>query len=201
MSQSTNPKRTSPRRAATVALSFLSAILLSVSCALAQSPGASNAQLKRGEYLVNYGGCHDCHSPKVMTPNGPAPDKTRLLSGHPADAQLPPLPAGVVGPAPNQWAAITNSEFTAWAGPWGTSFAANITPDNATGIGGWTADQFIKTMRSGKHLGIGRPLLPPMPWFDIAVLNDADLKAIFAYLKSMKPIQNPVPAPIPPKTP
>jgi hypothetical protein len=175
--------------------------IFAAACALAQSSGASNAQLKRGEYLVNYGGCHDCHSPKVMTPNGPAPDKTRLLSGHPADAQLPPLPAGVVGPAPNQWAAITNSEFTAWAGPWGTSFAANITPDNATGIGGWTADQFIKTMRTGKHLGIGRPLLPPMPWFDIAVLNDADLKAIFAYLKSMKPIQNPVPAPMPSKTP
>jgi len=169
-------------------------------CALAQSPGGSSAQLKRGEYLVNYGGCHDCHSPKIMTPGGPAPDKTRLLSGHPADAQLPPLPAGVVGPAPNQWASITNSEFTAWAGPWGTSFAANITPDKATGIGGWTADQFIKTMRTGKHLGVGRPLLPPMPWFDIAVLNDADLKAIFAYLKSMKPIQNPVPAPIPAKT-
>jgi hypothetical protein len=168
--------------------------------ALAQSSGASNAQLKRGEYLVSYGGCHDCHSPKLMTPNGPAPDKTRLLSGYPADAQLPALPAGVVGPAPNQWAAITNSEFTAWAGPWGTSFAANITPDKATGIGGWTADQFIKTMRTGKHLGVGRPLLPPMPWFDIAVLNDADLKAIFAYLKSMEPIQNPVPAPIPPKT-
>ena len=84
-------------------------------------------------------------------------------------------------------------------GPWGTSFAANITPDNATGIGGWTAEHFIKTMRTGKHLGIGRPLLPPMPWFDIAVLNDADLKAIYVYLKSMKPVQNAVPAPIPPK--
>jgi hypothetical protein len=173
--------------------------ILVAGCALAQPSGAGNAQVKRGEYLVNYGGCHDCHSPKVMTPNGPAPDKTRLFAGHPADAQLPPLPAGIVGPAPNQWAAITNSDFTAWVGPWGTSFAANITPDNATGIGGWTADQFIKTMRTGKHLGVGRPLLPPMPWFDVAVLNDADLKAIFAYLKSMKPIQNPVPAPIPPK--
>jgi mono/diheme cytochrome c family protein len=182
-------------------LGVAAALVLSLDpgAAFAQA-SAGKAQLQRGEYLVDYGGCHDCHSPKVMTPNGPAPDKTRLLSGHPADSQLPPLPSGIVGPAPNQWAAITNGDFTAWVGPWGTSFAANITPDNATGIGGWTEDHFIKTMRTGKHLGVGRPLLPPMPWFDLAVLNDADLKAVFAYLKTMKPIQNAVPAPIPPKT-
>jgi hypothetical protein len=71
----------------------------------------------------------------------------------------------------------------------------------ATGLGGWTVDQFIKTMRTGKHLGVGLPILPPMPWFDIAVLTDSDLKAMFAYLKSMKPVQNPVPPPIPPKGP
>jgi mono/diheme cytochrome c family protein len=174
------------------------ALSLGAKPVFAQTAGASKAQVQRGEYLVHYGGCHDCHSPKIMTPNGPVPDRTRLLSGHPADAQLPPLPAGIVGAAPDQWAAITNGHFTAWVGPWGTSFAANITPDKATGIGGWTVDHFIKTMRTGKHLGVGRQILPPMPWFDIAVLNDTDLKAIFAYLKSVKPIQNPVPAPIPP---
>ena len=100
------------------------AMLTAAPVALAQTTSANQTQLKRGEYLVTFGGCHDCHSPKVMTPNGPAPDKSRLLSGHPADAQLPPLPAGVVGPAPNQWAAVTNSNLTAWVGPWGTSFAA-----------------------------------------------------------------------------
>jgi mono/diheme cytochrome c family protein len=166
--------------------------------ALAQAkPGSSEA--KRGEYLVTFGGCHDCHSPKIMTANGPAPDKTRLLSGHPADAQLPPLPPGVVGPAPNQWTAITNSDLTAWVGPWGTSFAANLTPDKSHGLGAWTADQFIKTMRTGKHLGVGRPILPPMPWYGIAALSDADLKSIFAYLRTLKPIANAVPAPIAPR--
>jgi hypothetical protein len=85
-------------------------------------------------------------------------------------------------------------------GPWGTSFAANLTPDKASGLGGWTVDQFIKTMRTGKHLGVGRPILPPMPWFDVAVLRDADLKALFAYLRSVKPISNAVPAPLPPKS-
>jgi len=172
--------------------------MLIAPAALAQST-AAKSQVKRGEYLVTFGGCHDCHSPKVMTPDGPVPDKTRLLSGHRADAVLPAVPQGVVGPEPNQWAALTNSEFTAWVGPWGVSFAANLTPDKATGLGGWTADQFIKTMRTGKHLGVGRPILPPMPWYDIMVLGDADLKAIFAYLRSVPAVQNPVPAPIPPK--
>jgi len=183
-----------------VGIAGLVAIVLAAApIALAQTTGANQTRLKRGEYLVNFGGCHDCHATKMMTPNGPMPDKSRLLAGHPADAQLPPLPAGVVGAAPNQWAAITNGDLTAWVGPWGTSFAANLTPDAATGLGGWTVDQFIKTMRTGKHLGVGRPILPPMPWFDIAVLTDSDLKAMFAYLKTMKPIQNPVPPPIPPK--
>jgi mono/diheme cytochrome c family protein len=183
-------------KCAAVGIGILVTLLAVAPTALAQSA----SQIKRGEYLAAYGGCDDCHTPKVMTPNGPAPDKTRLLSGHPADSQVPPVPPGVVGAAPNQWAALANSDFTAWAGPWGISFAANLTPDKATGLGGWTADQFIKTIRTGKHLGVGRPLLPPMPWFDITALSDADLRAIFAYLRSLKPIENPVPVPVPPKS-
>lgn len=189
------------RNAAFALVAFVVALAVAVPAAAADKAGASKAQVKRGEYLVNYGGCNDCHTPKLLTPNGPQPDPARLLSGHPADAQLPPVPPGVVGPNPNQWAALTNTDLTAWAGPWGTSFAANITPDTATGIGGWTADQFIKTMRTGKHLGVGRPILPPMPWFDLAVLNEGDLRAVFAYLKSIKPIKNQAPQPIPPKGP
>jgi len=134
-----------------------------------------------------------------MTPSGPAPDQSRLQSGHPADAALPPPTAGVV--APGRWGAVTTDGLTAWAGPWGISFAANLTPDRTSGLGNWTLDQFSKTMRSGKHLGVGRALLPPMPWFNVAVLSDADMAALFAYpyLKSIKPIANLVPAPIPPK--
>jgi mono/diheme cytochrome c family protein len=182
------------------AVGVLAASFVAAPVAQAQSANAGGSQVKRGEYLATFGGCHDCHSPKVMTPKGPAPDKARLLSGHPADAQLPPVPAGVVGSSPNQWAALTNSHLTAWVGPWGTSFAANLTPDKATGLGGWTVEQFIKTMRTGKHLGVGRPILPPMPWFDVAVLSDADLKALFAYLRSVKPISNAVPTSSPPKS-
>ncbi len=165
--------------------------------ASAQASKAAKEQVRRGEYLVNFGGCSDCHTPKTMSPDGPIADRTRLLSGHPADAKLPPVPGGVIGP--DKWGAIAVNDLTAWAGPWGISFAANLTPDKNTGLGGWTAEQFIKTMRTGKHLGLGRPLLPPMPWFDLAVLTDGDLRAVFAYLQSLKPIENQVPPPVAPK--
>jgi hypothetical protein len=167
--------------------------------ALAQTAAAAKKEVQRGEYLVGYAGCNDCHSPKLDAPDGPLPDKSRLLSGFPANVQLPQVPADAVGPGPNQWGAITNGDLTAWAGPWGISFAANLTPDKQTGLGSWTAESFIKTMRTCKHLGAGRPLLPPMPCADIAVLTDQDLKAVFAYLKSLKPIRNEVPKPLPPK--
>jgi len=165
--------------------------------AFTQSAGASKAQIKRGQYLATFGGCGDCHTPKVMTPNGPGPDTSRLLSGHRADADPTPLSMGIL--KPSRWAAMTNSDLTAWAGPWGISFSANLTPDKDTGLGNWTVEQFIKAMRTGKHLGTGRPILPPMPWADVAVLTDKDMKALFAYLQSLPPIANPVPAPIPPK--
>jgi len=162
------------------------------------SVGAAAAQgsgVERGHYLVEFGGCHDCHSPKVFTAAGPTPDTTRLLSGHPADAKLPAVPAAVLGP--DKWGALTTPDLTAWAGPWGVSFTANLTPD-PTGLRGWTAEQFIQTMRTGKHLGTGRAILPPMPWYDIGKLTDDDLRAVFAYLQSLKPVANRVALPVPP---
>ena len=152
--------------------------------------------LGRGELLAKFGGCSDCHTPKLMTPKGPELDKSRLLSGYPAHAPLPALPEGVV--SPTQWGAVATNDLTAWVGPWGVSFAANLTPD-VTGLGGWTEQQFIQTMRTGKHLGVGRAILPPMPWPGVAALTDGDLKALFAYLQSLKPISNQVPQPIPPQ--
>jgi mono/diheme cytochrome c family protein len=175
------------------------ALLMTATAVAAQTASVAQDQIKRGDYLSIIGGCNDCHSPKLMTPKGPEPDPARLLSGHPANVQLPPVPPGVLGPG--KWAALTNDDLTAWVGPWGTTFAANLTPDVATGLGGWTAAQFIQTMRTGKHLGAGRPILPPMPVYALAAMTDPDLKALFAYLKSLKPIKNQVPTPVPPKGP
>lgn len=156
----------------------------------------SAAMIQRGKFLVSYGGCNDCHSPKVMTDKGPMPDTTRILSGHPADVKTPAIPSGVL--SPDGWVSLTNMHMTAWAGPWGVSYSANITPDEGTGIGNWTPEAFIKTMRTGKHMGTGRDLLPPMPWQELGNLTDGDLRAIFAYLHTLKPIQNQVPQPLPP---
>jgi len=88
--------------------------------------------------------------------------------------------------------------MTAWSGPWGVSFTANLTPDKETGIGAWTEQQFIATLRTGHRLGTGRELLPPMPWQNFAAISDEEIGAIYAYLQSIPPVHNKVPAPIPP---
>jgi len=148
--------------------------------------------VQRGEYLVKFGDCSACHTPMTMGPNGPEPDLQRFLSGHPEGTKLPPPDL-----KPGPWFAAT-AGMTAWAGPWGISYAANLTPDTNTGLGIWTEDMFIQAMRTGKHMGAGRPILPPMPWQAAANLGDDDLKAIFAYLRTVKPVRNTVPVPVPP---
>ncbi len=162
----------------------------------AAAPAAPPAgdPVRRGEYLVKFGGCTDCHSPKTMTDRGPIDDPARRFSGHPADVIL----AAPSVPDPgNPWGAAT-AGMTAWTGPWGVSFASNLTPDAATGIGSWTEEEFVKTLRTGKHRGTGRDILPPMPWQPFADAEEGDLRAIFAYLRSLPPVSNRVPAPLPP---
>jgi Cytochrome c len=171
------------------------AMVRALSPTTSKSPEPSEAAgVERGAYLVRAMGCNDCHTPWKLGPRGPEPDMTRALTGHPADVVMPPPPSLPAGP----WTwmgAVTN---TAFAGPWGVSFTANLTPDPETGLGKWTPDMFIAALRTGRHEGKGRPILPPMPAQMIAKLNDADLKAIFAYLQSLAPVSNRVPAPIDP---
>ncbi len=155
--------------------------------------------VERGKYLAMAGGCGDCHSPKAFTPSGPVPDANRLFSGYPSGAKLPEIPKGILGPA--QWGALTTNDLTAWVGPWGVSFAYNLTPDPATGIGNWNEALFIQALRTGKFMGTSRDMLPPMPWQEIGKMKDDDLKAIFAYLKSVAPVDNAIPSPIPPAQP
>jgi Cytochrome c len=158
----------------------------------AAKPAASNAaQVARGKYLVVGHGCNDCHTPYKMGDNGPEPDMTRFLSGHPADMALPPPPAPV-GP----WIASVSATFTAWSGPWGISYTANLTPDKETGLGAWTSQQFVDTIRNGRVQGHGRQLLPPMPWQAFKNLTDADLKATFAFLQTIPAVKNKVPDPV-----
>jgi mono/diheme cytochrome c family protein len=159
----------------------------------ANAAAAKDPKVARGEYIVSFAGCDDCHSPKVMTDKGPMPDMTRRLSGHPAGSKLPPFKKEDI--TPQGWL-LFSQDLTACVGPWGVTCSANLTPDQNTGIGLWTEDMFVNAIRTGKHMGMGRPIMPPMPWYDISNLSDEDLRAVYAYLKSIPPVSNAVPAPM-----
>ena len=160
------------------------------------APASPHDRVERGRYLVETAGCHDCHTPWHMGPNGPEPDRSRALSGHPQGFELP------APPAPNgPWIVSVAATNTAWAGPWGISYTANLTPDELTGLGAWTDDIFVDAIRTGRHWGQSRPILPPMPWQVYANMTDEDLRSIFAYLRSIPPIRNQVPDPTPPAEP
>jgi mono/diheme cytochrome c family protein len=167
--------------------------VLGLAAASCTAQGAADEQLtkakraERGKYLVTIGGCNDCHTPFKLGPNGPEPDMTRMLSGHPQNLPMPP----VTTTAPWGWTgAATN---TAFAGPWGVSYAFNLTPDEHTGIGIWTEEIFMNTIRNGRHWGVGRPILPPMPWFNYREMSDEDLRSVYAYLRTIPAVRNIVP--------
>ncbi|MDX2248130.1 MAG: diheme cytochrome c-553 [Bacteroidia bacterium] len=158
-------------------------------------PAATDEIIKYGEYLVGIMGCNDCHSPKAMGPNGPEIISELLLSGFPADRPIISFKDSLVKAGYAQF----YPDLTAGAGPWGITFAANLTPDE-TGIGNWTESQFKVALTQGKYKGqeSGRMLLPPMPWQNYKNMKDTDIKAVFMYLKSLKPVSNLVPAPVAP---
>lgn len=159
----------------------------------AAAPKAGAASVARGKYIVSTSGCHDCHTPWHMTAEGPRPDMSLALSGHPAKLDMP------VDPQPQMpWLVTIGATNTAFSGPWGTSFTANLTPDRETGLGKWTARTFIDTIRTGRHLGRGREVLPPMPIMVYQNFTDEDLTAIFNYLQTLPAINNKVPEPRPP---
>jgi len=130
-----------------------------------------------------------------MGPNGPENNMDLELSGAPSQG-----PGISVNRKEIESQGLVAGNMTEWIGPWGISYTANITSDSTTGIGNWTVDQFIRVFRTGKYGGApaGRDLLPPMPWQSIGKMTDDELKAVFAYLESTKPIHNIVPQPQPP---
>ena len=180
--------------ACAVTLALASFTLVAPTTAGAADAKADASKVSRGEYLVNTSGCHDCHTPMKEGKNGPEPDMANMLSGHPSALKMPPAPKLPEGP----WLVISSGTNTAWAGPWGVSYTANLTPDPDTGLGKWTMRDFIATIRTGRRMGKGRAILPPMPIPAYQNFNDQDLEAIFAYLQSIPAIKNPVPEPTEP---
>jgi len=177
-------------------------LFLAAACNSAQPQQSQSAQpaaapaksaVERGKYIVETSGCNDCHTPwKMGANNQPEPDMTRYLSGHPEGMKVnkPPKTEGV-------WMGSMAGTFTAWAGPWGISYTANLTPD-PSGLSAWDEEMFIKAIRTGKHMGQSRDIMPPMPWMVYKNWTDDDMKAVFAYLKSIPPVKNHVPDPTPP---
>ena len=150
-----------------------------------------DTSVKRGKYLVNSMDCNACHTPKIMTERGPQMDASRLLSGYPSDRPIPDFDEQIV----SQGVLFPHPDLTAAMGPWGISFAGNLTPDE-TGIGTWSLEQFKIALQKGKHKGLegSRTLMPPMPWESYAQLSDADVEAVYNYLKSIPSIENIVPS-------
>lgn len=161
--------------------------------AKADAPAASPEMVAHGKYMVTIAGCNDCHTPWKMGEQGPEPDMDRMLSGHPSAMALPPPPK-----LSEPWITTSAATNTAWAGRWGISYTANLTPDDATGLGLWTLRNFRETLRTGKHMGRGRNILPPMPWPMYKHFTDADIEAIYSYLRTIPAVDNKVPVPVPP---
>lgn len=145
--------------------------------------------IELGEHLVTILACNDCHTPFKMGAEGPEPDMSRMLSGHPQDLVMPVPPS--LGDGPWQW--LGSGTNTAYAGPWGVSYTANLTPDVNTGIGIWTEQMFVDAIRTGRHMGQSRTIQPPMPWPAFRHMTDRELRSIYAYLRTIPPIENRVP--------
>jgi len=155
----------------------------SMADAAAAKPAMSPAE--RGKYLVSsVAGCGDCHTPWKMGEHGPEQDMSRMLSGS---------PEGMVMKAPKldmPWMGAISATFNAFATPAGIAYAKNLTPDSTTGIGKWDETTFILALRNGKDMGTGRMILPPMPWQNFKNMTDEDLKAIYAYLRTIPAVHN-----------
>lgn len=127
----------------------------------------------RGRYLVGLLGCGACHTDGALEG---APDMDMPLAGSRTGiARTNPL----------------ESRYP------GVVYPPNITPDEETGIGLWSDRQIADAIRAGigRH---GSRRLSTMPWQGYAQLNDDDVNAVVAYLRSIRPVVNEVPAEVPP---
>jgi len=97
--------------------------------------------------------------------------------------------------APDMSRQLAGSDL-GWQGPWGTSYAPNLTPDS-TGLGSWTDEQILNAITRGVNHQ-GAPIAPPMPWPSFAHLTPGDAAAVVAYLRSIPPVRHEVPSKVAP---
>ncbi|HEV7781054.1 MAG TPA: c-type cytochrome [Chitinophagaceae bacterium] len=138
-----------------------------------ETPASGNSDsvkkaLERGEYLANHvAGCVDCHSKRDFS----------KFAG-------PPIPGTEGG---------GGFLFDEKLGLPGKIYGRNITPDNETGIGTWTDDDIVKAMTQGISKN-GDTLFALMPYPNYNHMAKEDLMSIIAYIRTLKPIRNKVPA-------
>ncbi len=170
-------------------LSCLALLFVSIIVIISiRSVDSQEDMVKRGKYLVDaVAACGYCHTPRA----GSEYDMKMYLAGHPSESLYPRHNFSMMQ---QDIFLLTSSKLSAFSGPFGTSFASNLTPDKETGLGEWTEKMFIEAMRTGKHQGNpdNRSIFPPMPTKHYAQMTDDDLKAIWAYLQSIEPVKNDV---------
>ena len=172
--------------------SLITISILATSCDQDKKAVFSEEQITAGKNLVMEAKCNFCHTPYTDTEIG---NSEKLLSGHPSESNIPDIPNVPVGS--QEWLEfVANLNSTVWIDGNTVVFSANITPDKETGIGKWSEETFITTLRTGKHPGWKRDLKKPMPWLDYATLSNDQLTAIYAYLMSIEPVNNRVPDPV-----
>jgi mono/diheme cytochrome c family protein len=148
-------------------LRYFAFALVCLTTVVGTSVAAADTVVERGKYLVAVIGCGDCHTPGYFLGK---PDITKSLAGSNVGFAVPGL---------------------------GVFVAPNLTPDQDTGLGKWTAEQIVAAITKGERPD-GRILAPVMPWNDLSHLAKEDAVAIAAYLKSLPPIQNKVSGPFGP---
>jgi mono/diheme cytochrome c family protein len=95
-------------------------------------------------------------------------------------------------------AAVAGKDFSGgltWDEPPFKVTAPNITSDKETGLGGWTDAEIITVLRTGKNRH-GVQIAEVMPTSFYGIVTDGDMKAIVAYLRTLAPVKNTVPAPV-----
>ena len=160
----------------------------------ADSAEAQNVEI--GQAIVEGWGCVYCHTPEVKGPDGLGmPDPDRLMSGHPGDQPIPPVPDAPIDSV--EWTDyLEQLGSTAWPSDDSIVFSSNLTPDPETGIGEWTAEEFVETIRQGMQRAMGRQIKYPMPWEELSELSDIELASIYEYLMTLQPVPNEVPEPV-----
>jgi mono/diheme cytochrome c family protein len=104
---------------------------------------------------------------------------------------------GTFAGAPDMSRWLSGTEY-GWVGPWGITYASNLTPDS-TGLAGWTEDDIVRVFKAGTKKD-GTSVRPPMPWPWFSNMTDEDAHAIAAYLLTVPPVRHAVPAAMPPGT-